>query len=126
MVPALDQGSLARLDRQIVGALGEEALAEMGQDVAGPAQDIQQILFGDANDSTVSDTTLAAADSAAADDQEPNFRPFTGLLSTGDRVGTFLVGEEDVVTAQTFMDLDEFKRALPRDVERGGEQELVS
>lgn len=121
VLPALDAGSLARLDRQIVGAMGEEALAEMGQDVAGPSQDIQQILFGGA-DSTVSDTTQAAGDSAAADDQTPNFRPFTGLLSTGDRVGTFLVGEEDVATAQTFMDLDEFKRALPRDVELVWEQ----
>lgn len=52
-----------------------------------------------------------------ADEQEPelNFRPFTGLLNTGD-VGSYLVDAADIQTAEEFMALDEFQRALPRNV----------
>lgn len=106
-----------RLDRQIVAVMGEEALAELGQTVSAPSQDLQQILFGGGVDSTGADSAQVVADSAAAEDQAPNLQPFSALLNTGDRVGVFLVAEEDVATAQIFMDLDEFQRALPRDVE---------
>lgn len=106
-----------RLDRQIVAVMGEEALAELGQTVSAPSQDLQQILFGGRADSTGADTTQATADSATAEDQAPNLQPFSALLNTGDRVGVFLVAEEDVATAKIFMDLDEFQRALPRGVE---------
>jgi preprotein translocase subunit SecD len=129
VLPASDlEGALTRLDRQIVGALGVDALREMGRDTEGPASDsneISNIIFGG---EVESDSTASAGDSATAaeaEDEGPNLRPFTGLLTTGDIPGTFLVATEDVETAQAFMNLEEFKRALPRNVSVAFDQDLV-
>ncbi|RMH22418.1 MAG: protein translocase subunit SecD [Gemmatimonadetes bacterium] len=110
--------ALPRLDRQIVAALGEDALREMGRDTQGPTQDVQDLLFGGADSAAAADSSGAAADSAASDTTAVStLRPFTGLLTTGDREGVYLVAEEDVEIASRFMELPEFKRALPRGVE---------
>lgn len=121
--PVLDLDPVrSRLDRQIVAALGEEGLRDLGQAVNQPAQDLQQILFG-GGDSAAVDSTQTGADSVSTEDQAPNLTPFSSLILTGDRVGAYLVAEEDVPTVQTFLDLDEFKRALPRDMELVWEQQ---
>jgi preprotein translocase subunit SecD len=122
------EAALPRMDRQIVAAVGEEALREMGRDVEGPSEDLQNILFGGA------DTVESGADSAAADPGEeepaeqvgPNLRPFTGLLSTGDLFGTYLVATEDVETAMQFLEIPEVRRALPRDVSLAWEGETLA
>jgi preprotein translocase subunit SecD len=120
------QSVLARLDRSIVGALGRDSLRALGQDVEAPASDIEDLLLGGdtaAADSMAADTGQVAAEGAedqAADsaaEAETNLRPFTGLLSQaqGDQ-GVFLVPEERVPTANIFLGLPEFQRALPRNV----------
>ncbi|MDH3223884.1 MAG: protein translocase subunit SecD [Gemmatimonadota bacterium] len=120
-------GSLERLDRAVVAAIGVEGLRAMGRATeAAPASRIEDLLFNAGGDSTAAaDSTAAEGEEAqaveepeeAADEQEPelNFRPFTGLLNTGD-VGSYLVDAADIQTAQDFMALPEFQRALPRNV----------
>ena len=119
--------SLERLDRAVVAALGEEGLRAIGRDTeVAPTSAIEDLLFNTGADSAeVADSAAAesgdqsapAEDTAQAADQEPelNFRPFTGLLNTGD-VGSYLVDAADIPTANDFMALDEFQRALPRNV----------
>ena len=130
--------ALERLDRAVVVALGAETLREMGRDTeAGEAgaSSIEQLLFntpsdsGQAEDSAAAGVPEAADDPSAAapDDQaavedesdddegEINFRPFSGLLNTGE-IGTYLVDADDIDDASVFMALPEFQRALPRGV----------
>ncbi len=135
--------SLERLDRAVVVALGPEALREMGRDTetSGPAGSIEQLLFNTPADSAeASDGAAAdgaaqtedaedvdaeaavsetagdeAADDDEAEDGEMNWRPFSGVLNTGD-VGVYLVDSQDVDDAMEFMALPEFQRALPRDL----------
>ncbi|MDE2783932.1 MAG: protein translocase subunit SecD [Gemmatimonadota bacterium] len=129
--------ALERLDRAVVVALGAETLREMGRDTeAGEAgaSSIEQLLFNtsdsvQADDSAAADNPEAEADpadavpedEATAEDEagdevgEVNFRPFSGLLNTGE-VGTYLVDAEDIDDATAFMALPEFQRALPRGV----------
>ncbi len=119
--PALD-----RIDRQIVAALGVDALREMGQGTEGSSR-IQGIFFGGQDsDSTQADSTSAEGDEAAAEQvQSVNLRPFTALLASGDVEGTYLVAMEDVANAQTFLALPEVQRALPRDIALHWETEPV-
>ena len=130
--------ALERLDRAVVVALGAETLREMGRDTeAGEAgaSSIEQLLFNTPSDSASAEDSVAASDPDAAADPatatpeeeataedesgdemgEVNFRPFTGLLNTGE-VGTYLVDAEDIDDATAFMALPEFQRALPRGV----------
>ncbi len=130
--------ALERLDRAVVVALGAETLREMGRDTeAGEAgaSSIEQLLFNTPSDSVQADDSAAASDPDAATDPptatpedeataedesgdgegEVNFRPFSGLLNTGE-VGTYLVDAEDIDDAAAFMALPEFQRALPRGV----------
>jgi len=130
--------ALERLDRAVVVALGAETLREMGRDTeAGEAgaSSIEQLLFNTSADSVQADDSTAAddpeaeadpadavpEDEATAEDEagggegEVNFRPFSGLLNTGE-VGTYLVDAEDIDDATAFMALPEFQRALPRGV----------
>ena len=112
------ESALSRIDRQIVGALGVDALREMGRDAGGPSQDLQDILFGGQTaDSAQADSTGAEGEQAAEEeDQSVNLRPFTALLASGDVPGTYLVALEDVESAQTFLALPEVQIALPRDI----------
>jgi preprotein translocase subunit SecD len=119
VLPTSDlEGALPRIDRQIVAALGEDALREMGRDVQAPASTIEQLLFGgdtaQADSAAVADTTAAQAE--PEEEQAPNLRPFTSLLSRGDQPGTYLVAEEDVEVATNLLAMDEVQRALPRDM----------
>ena len=130
--------ALERLDRAVVVALGAETLREMGRDTeAGEAgaSSIEQLLFNTPSDSVQAGDSAAASDPDAATDPptatpedeataedesgdgegEVNFRPFSGLLNTGE-VGTYLVDAEDIDDATAFMALPEFQRALPRGV----------
>lgn len=109
------ESALARIDRQIVGVLGEDVLREMGQDAEGPSQDVQNLIFG----GQAADTLAADSADAAAEEQEEqlvNLRPFTALLASGDFEGTYLVALEDVEVANQFLAIPEVRRALPRDV----------
>ena len=110
--------ALSRIDRQIVAALGVDALREMGRDTEGPSQDLQDLIFASPNaDSTQADSVSAEGEQAAGEeDQSVNLRPFTALLASGDVEGTYLVALEDVETAETFMALPEVQIALPRDI----------
>ncbi|MEZ4414379.1 MAG: protein translocase subunit SecD [Gemmatimonadota bacterium] len=108
---------LPRIDRQIVAALGEEALREMGRAVEDEPSSIEQLLFGGdsaaADSAAVVDSVQAATPAEA---QAPNLRPFTSLLARGDQPGTYLVQAEDLDVAKRFLALPEVQRALPRDV----------
>ena len=133
VLPTTDvHDALERLDRAVVAAIGEEGLREMGRatEAAEPAGSIGDLLFGAADtasaDSATADeagTPQAGADEAedaaqaeaAEDTAALDFRPFTGLLKQGG-VGNYLVDAADVETAAEFMALDEFQRAMPRDV----------
>ena len=124
--------ALERLDRAVVAAVGEEGLREMGRAVeTTQSPSIQDLLFSGADstdeagaeDATADeeappDAATVQEDSVAAeeeDEAELNFRPFTSLLRTGD-LGTYLVDAADVETADRFMALPEFQRALPRNI----------
>lgn len=129
--------ALERLDRAVVVALGPEALRDMGRATEGTdaASSIEQLLFNTPTDSVEVDDSAAAdgpaeavgqegADDPAtatseeedqAQDGEVNWRPFSGLLNTGE-VGTYLVDAEDIDDATQFMALPDFQRALPRGV----------
>jgi len=127
--------SLERLDRAVVAAVGEEGLREMGRAVeTAETTSIEDLLFSTPDDSGQAEAAgdPADADAAEADDTgedasapeegadaeaepELNFRPFTSLLRSGE-TGTYLVDMADVETANRFMELPEFQRALPRNV----------
>ena len=124
--------ALERLDRAVVAAVGEEGLREMGRAVeTTQSPSIQDLLFSGADstdeagaedatadEETPPDAATVQEDSVAAeeeDEAELNFRPFTSLLRTGD-LGTYLVDAADVETADRFMALPEFQRALPRNI----------
>ena len=118
--------ALPRIDRAIVTALGEEAIREMGRDTEAPTQSIDALLFG--GDSTAVEDSAqvagaeegaeAAADTAEAEAEvevpASELRPFTGLLRQGDGEGIYMVAEEDVEIAKSFLDLQEVQVALPR------------
>ena len=120
VVPVTElEAALSRIDRQIVAALGIDALQEMGRDVLdAPAQDLQDLLFGgDAADSAQADTASAQGEQATEEEEpELNLRPFTALLASGDVEGSYLIASEDVEAAQTFLALPEVQIALPRDI----------
>ena len=124
--------SLERLDRAVVAAVGEEGLREMGRAVetAEPTSSIEELLFAAPDDTGQAGDTGQADEAGdpdeaeagevsvgeeADDAEELNFRPFTSLLRSGE-TGTYVVDVADVETADGFMDLPEFQRALPRDV----------
>ena len=127
--------SLERLDRAVVAAVGEEGLREMGRAVeTAETTSIEDLLFSTPDDSGQAEAAgdPADADAAEADDTgedasapeegadaeaepELNFRPFTSLLRSGE-TGTYLVDMADVETANRFMELPEFQRALPRNL----------
>lgn len=112
---------LPRVDRQIVAALGEERLREMGRVETTATNAIEELLFQNP-DSSGGDAPAGedqASDTAAAPDQatsQEELRPLSALLSRAD-AETFLVAAEDLETVQMFLDLPEVQRALPRDVE---------
>jgi preprotein translocase subunit SecD len=129
--------SLSRIDRAIVAALGEDAIRGMGQAAEAPGQSLEELLFSGA-DTIDADSAAggegAEADSTQAESQEADsaqaapqadLRPFTALLNQGDVLGTFLIALTDEETAQRFMDLPEFRTALPRDVSLQWGSDLV-
>ena len=113
---------LPRVDRQIVAALGEERLRELGAATeAQSASSIEQLLFqsGDTSESEpeAEEPAESEAEEATAE-QEPEIelRPLSSLLARGDPE-TFLVPSESVETVQEFLSLPEVQRVLPRNVE---------
>ena len=130
--------SLPRIDRAIVAALGEEELRAMGQAVtdpgAGEDTGLESLLFG--GDSVAAEEE-AAIDSADAQTEEADsladaaapeaeLRPFSALLRQGDALGTYLIAEQDVETAKTFLALPEVQVAIPRDVSLQWGADLVA
>ena len=125
VVPVTElEPALSRIDRQIVAALGVDALRAMGRDAEAPSQDLQDLIFASPNaESAQADSAGAEGEQAAEgeeaaeeENQSVNLRPFTALLASGDVLGTYLVALEDVETAQTFLALPEVRIALPRDI----------
>ena len=110
------QSALARIDRQIVAALGVEELRLLGRDEEGPGQDIQNLIFGGQSaDSAQADST-GVEEEPEEEDQSVNLSPLTSLLLSGDVEGAYLVATEDVEVAERFLALSEVQRALPRNV----------
>ena len=138
--------ALARVDRAIVAALGEDSVRALGveAEVAEPDEpSIEDLLFRESPDETAAqvegdelDPGAAAggeelpggdeagegvAEDAEEESEEANLRPFARLLnrgSTDDRQQTvsYLVDYSRVEVADILMSLPEFGRALPRDV----------
>ncbi len=110
------QSALARIDRQIVAAVGLEELRLLGRDEEGPGQDIQNLIFGGQSaDSAQADST-GVEEEPVEEDQSVNLSPLTSLLLSGDVEGAYLVATEDVEVAERFLALSEVQRALPRNV----------
>ncbi len=119
------QSSLARMDRQIVAALGVDSLRGLGRDEEGPSQDIQNLIFGGQSaDSAQADST-GVEQGAEEEDQSVNLSPFTSLLLSGDIEGTYLVATEDVEVAELFLAIPEVQRAIPRNVSLHWDVDLV-
>jgi preprotein translocase subunit SecD len=118
VVPVTElEPALGRIDRQIVAALGVDALREMGRDVEGPSQDLQDLIFTSPEaDSSQSEDAAASGEQVEEPEPEVNLRPFTALLASGDVPGTYLVAVEDVESAMTFLALPEVRIAMPRDI----------
>ena len=129
------QDALSRLDRAIVTALGEDSLRALGAETQ--VQQTEEVspellLFPETGDSAqVGDSagteaapeTDAAGDSASQDeeDDENLLRPFTNLLLTGGyddkgRMVSYNIDQANVEKAMIYLALDEFQRALPRNV----------
>lgn len=120
--------SLPRIDRAIVGAVGEETLRARGETVETPAQNesLEALLFG--GDSTAVEDSVSAEEAPAAEEESTaadsveaeapvgELRPFTSLLRQGDGEGIFLVSETDVETAKEYLGLPEVQVAIPRGV----------
>ena len=110
------ESALPRIDRQIVAALGEEQLREMGRAVEDEPSSIEQLIFGGDTTQAEATDTVAADEEVVEEEQAPNLRPFTSLLARGDSPGTYLVQSQDVEAAQQFLALEQVQRALPRNV----------
>ena len=110
------QSALARIDRQIVAALGVDSLRALGRDEEGPSQDIQNLIFGGQSaDSTQADST-GVEEEPEEEDRSVNLSPFTSLLLSGDVEGAYLVATEDVEVAELFLAIPQVQRALPRNI----------
>ncbi|MDT8368453.1 MAG: protein translocase subunit SecD [Longimicrobiales bacterium] len=132
--PATDlESALARIDRQIVAALGPDSLAALGRAVEQSAEaasmaEIEQLVFGGggaATDSAATPDSLpeAEADTAVAEENaEPNLSPLGSLLlrdvlpTGGGTVGSFLVAASDFAVADHLLNLPEVRNALPRNM----------
>jgi preprotein translocase subunit SecD len=109
------RNALPRFDRAIVAVVGGDALAPVPVIDEGPGLDA---LLGDVEADTgdvVSDT-LPDADigDVAADQNEPEPRPLTGLLLESGLPGMFLVAEQDKPTVERYLALDTVKALIPR------------
>ncbi len=132
--------ALPRADRAIVAALGVDSLRALGRAVEQTEStnaDVEALLFGGDTTQTTDESqgdevTGAEGDDdpeAGAPEQEeaPNLRPFTSLLSLSGAEGIYLVAIEDVEQAQAFLGMAEVRRALPRDLQlHWGEEPVTS
>ena len=110
------QSALARIDRQIIAALGVDSLWALGRDEEGPSQDIQNLIFGGQSaDSTQADST-GVEEETEEEDRSVNLSPLTSLLLSGDVEGAYLVATEDVEVAELFLAIPQVQRALPRNI----------
>jgi preprotein translocase subunit SecD len=116
-------GSLARIDRAIVAAMGEEAVRALGATTVEDSgnSSLEDLLFQGA-DTTDTEAPAeevpaeaeAVADSAEAQVPASELRPFTALLNQGDGEGIYFVAEDDWDAAEQFLALPDVRRALPR------------
>lgn len=109
------RNALPRFDRAIVAVVGADALAPVPVTDEGPGLDA---LLGDVEADTgdVVGDTLPDADTGdvAADQNEPEPRPLTGLLLESGLPGMFLVAEQDKPTVERYLALDTVKSLIPR------------
>lgn len=123
--------ALPRLDRVIVQAVGaenlpsatveEEPAPALTQLLGETATDTLTAVEGDSadvgeipQDEQAQEVRDSIASPEATADQERTLRPLTGLLLESGRPGMFLVAEENVPTVTRYIELPEFKEALPR------------
>ena len=145
--------ALPRIDRAIVRELGPENLqtapilepepetpgledilgAAGGADTTAAADQEADALSaegdrGDSADTTGSDLADAAAtDTATVDTGDGELRPLTALLLESGQVGQFLVRETDIPTAESYLELDAVRDAIPRGMElKWGVEPLAS
>lgn len=109
------RNALPRFDRAIVAVVGADALAPVPVTDEGPGLDA---LLGavEADTEDVVGDTLPDADigDVAADQNEPEPRPLTGLLLESGLPGMFLVAEQDKPTVERYLALDTVKALIPR------------
>lgn len=109
------RNALSRFDRAIVAVVGVDTLAPVQVADEGPGLDA---LLGDVEADTgdvVRDTLLDAnTGDVAADQNEPEPRPLTGLLLESGLPGMFLVAEQDKPTVERYLALDTVKSLIPR------------
>ncbi len=109
------RNALPRFDRAIVAVVGVDTLAPVQVADEGPGLDA---LLGDvaADTGDVVGDTLPDANTGdvAADQNEPEPRPLTGLLLESGLPGMFLVAEQDKPTVERYLALDTVKSLIPR------------
>ena len=129
--------SLRRLDRAIVAALGEDSLRSLGAEARVEETDDlspEVLLFPEMDDTAQAadsadpgaeatpETDAPTDSSAQTEEDDANLlAPFSGLLNVGgtdgkQRMVSYLVDEDDVEKAQIYLALDEFQRAMPRNI----------
>lgn len=118
--------ALPRLDRAVVAELGVDSIRVLGRatTVEETTSSLEELLAGtaaqpdstegmDAPDTAGEDTAQETADEP---DGEDVLNPFQALLNQGDMEGTFLVAERDVEVLDSYLAIEDVRRALPRNV----------
>ncbi|MCK5411569.1 MAG: protein translocase subunit SecD [Gemmatimonadetes bacterium] len=125
--------ALPRIDRAIVREIGAENLESTPilEPEPEPEPGLPELLRGAdsaavdgaaAGETPPSEEDTVGADSAAADTTEtepgePELRPLTVLFLESGQVGQFLVREQDIPTAERYLELEGVKQAIPRGTE---------
>ena len=133
--------ALPRIDRAIVAELGVDSIRALGRAVSvlETTSSLEDLLTSDASevaadsaaDPIAADPRAADAGGDAADavpEDEPEgdvLSPFQSLLNQGDVPGTYLVAERDVEAVDSYLALEDVRRALPRGLTLHWEDESV-
>ena len=113
--------ALPRIDREIVREIGAENLESTPILEPEPELGLPELLRGAdsaaVDSAAAGETSPVAADTVETEPGEPELRPFTVLLLESGQVGQFLVREQDIPTAERYLELEGVKQAIPRGTE---------
>jgi protein-export membrane protein SecD len=119
-------GSLARIDRAIVSALGVDSIRALGRDVEAPGETVEDLIFGTdpERDPVLEPAVDPDADTVPAEveerpgemEREREVRPFSSMLLSSGEGGEYLVSTEDYPLARMFLELPEVQAVLPRGI----------